>query len=138
MGTVKVTTDDFSIDEVCEGVLTPGTGGITVFLGVVRGTEDDRETSSMEVEAYHEMALRELESLRERAVSGFGLEDMSVIHRTGSLSPGENIVIIAAAGPHRDECFDAARFVIDEIKKVVPIWKKEISPKGERWVEGEH
>jgi molybdopterin synthase catalytic subunit len=138
MGSVRIITEDFSIDEVCKEIMTPGTGGIVTFLGVVRGEEGERRTISMEVESYMDMAERELGLLRERAMEEYGLEDMSIIHRVGSLSSGENIVIIAAAGPHRAECFDAARFIIDEIKRRVPIWKKEISPEGERWVEGEH
>jgi len=138
MGTVKITRDDFSIDKVCREIQTPGTGGIVTFLGVVRGEEGERRTTSMKVESYVEMAERELGSLREKAIDQYGLEDMSIIHRVGTLSAGENIVMISAAGPHREECFDAARFIIDEIKRAVPIWKKEISSEGERWVEGEH
>ncbi len=138
MGTVSITSDDFSIDQVVDSIETSRTGGIVTFTGIVREGEGERRTVSMRIETYQEMALTELESLRERAIREFSLEDMTVVHRIGVLSPGENILIIAAAGQHRSECFDAARFVIDEIKRTVPIWKKEISPEGERWAEGEH
>jgi len=138
MARVKVTKDDFSIDEACREITTSRTGGIVTFIGVVRGEDGDERTESIEIEAYEEMATKELESLREQAIRKYGLEDLSIIHRVGQLFPGDNIVLIVAAGAHRPECFEAARFIIERIKKLVPIWKRETSSSGKKWVEGEH
>jgi molybdopterin synthase catalytic subunit len=68
----------------------------------------------------------------------FGLEEVTIIHRVGSLSPGDNIVLIAVSSGHRKEAFAGAEYLIDELKKVVPLWKKEIFEDGELWVEGGH
>lgn len=133
MKRVEVTRNDFSIDEVCRALRTPGTGAIVTFLGVVRGA-GEREVVRLEFEAYIEMALEELSKLREEAIKRFGLEDLAIIHRIGPIDRGENIVLIAAAGSHRDECFEAARFTIDRLKQLVPVWKKEVFADGEEWV----
>lgn len=138
MARVRITKEDFSVEEVCREVRNTRTGGIVAFIGVVREEDESGRIDKIEIEVYEEMAIRELERLRERAIAEFGLEDMSIVHRVGHLSVGENIVLIVAAGAHRAECFDAARFVIDEMKKLVPIWKREFSASGERWVEGDH
>ena len=137
MEKVRVIQEDLSIQEVVDAVRDPRSGGIVTFLGTVRG-EDDRGTiDAMEVESYREMALEQLWDLRSRALEEYDLVDMAIVHRVGRLSPGENIVMIAAAGVHRDNAFAAARFVIDEIKRLVPIWKKELFSGQEHWVEEE-
>lgn len=138
MARVRITKEDFSIDEVCREVRNSRTGGTVAFIGVVREEDESGRIDKIEIEVYEEMAISELERLREKAIAEFGLEDMSIIHRVGCLAVGENIVLIVAAGAHRAECFAAARFVIDEMKKLVPIWKREFSASGERWVEGDH
>lgn len=137
MNRIELTERDFSIDEVCGALRTDGTGAIVTFLGVVRGAVE-RRVISLEFEAYREMAISEMEKLREEAIQRFGLEDLAIIHRLGTLDAGESIVLIAAVGGHRDECFKAARFTIDKLKDLVPIWKKEIFEDGEEWVEVRH
>ncbi|MFW5914802.1 MAG: molybdenum cofactor biosynthesis protein MoaE [Thermoplasmatota archaeon] len=137
MEKVRVMEEDFSIQKVVDSVRDPRSGGIVTFLGTVRGEDIRGRIDAMEVESYREMALEQLWDLRSRALDEYDLVDMAIIHRVGRLSPGENIVMIAAAGVHRENAFAAARFVIDEIKRLVPIWKKELFSDQEHWVEEE-
>ena len=89
----------------------------------------------MEIEVYPEMAEKQLEAIRGEAIEKFGVEDILVVHRYGDLKVGDNIVLVAVSAGHRAEAFDACRYVIDELKKRVPIWKREHTPSGARWVE---
>jgi len=107
-------------------------GAIVTFLGTVR----DDGIQMMEVEAFSEAAEAELELIRYEAMNRFGLTSVQVAHRTGRLAVGESIVAIVCSAPHRDEAFEGCRYVIDELKKRAPIWKKEWGENGERWVEG--
>jgi molybdopterin synthase catalytic subunit len=86
------------------------------------------------VEAFREVLLPELERIRDEAVSMYGLKSVEIIHRIGSLYVGENIVAIVCSACHRDEAFRGCRYIIEELKKRAPIWKKEIGKNGERWV----
>jgi len=135
---ILVTEDDFSVDDVLRKIRNERTGAVVSFVGVVREEDRGRKVRKMEMEAYRDMAERELSDLREKAMKKFGLEEVTIIHRVGSLSPGENIVLIAVAGGHRKEAFAGAEYLIDELKKVVPLWKKETFEDGEVWAEGGH
>ena len=88
----------------------------------------------MELESFREAALQELESIRGEAVGRFGLKSAEIVHRIGLLSVGDNIVAIVCSAAHRDEAFLGCRYIIEELKKRAPIWKKEIGENGERWV----
>ena len=135
---ILVTDDDFSVDEVLRKIRNKRTGAIVSFVGVVREDDSGRKIKMLEMETYKGMAEKELSDLRDKAMKKFNLEDVTIIHRVGSLSPGDNIVLIAVASGHRKEAFAGAEFLIDELKKVVPLWKKEILEDGEVWVEGGH
>jgi molybdopterin synthase catalytic subunit len=135
---ILVTEQDFSVDEVLRKIRSKRTGAIVSFVGVVREEDRGRKIKKMEMEAYKGMAERELSDLREKAMKKFGLEEVTIIHRVGSLSPGDNIVLIAVSSGHRKEAFAGAEYLIDELKKVVPLWKKETLEDGEVWVEGGH
>jgi molybdopterin synthase catalytic subunit len=89
----------------------------------------------MEIEVYPEMAEKQLEAIRGEAIKQFGVEDILVVHRYGDLHIGDNIVLVAVSAGHRAEAFTACRYVIDELKKRVPIWKREHTPSGAWWVE---
>lgn len=131
---ILVTESDFSVDEVLGRLRSDSTGAVAGFVGVVRGEDKGRRIVRMELEAYKGMAERELSDIRARAVERFGLEGAVIIHRVGSLAPGDNIVLVAASSAHRKEAFAGAEYMIDELKKTVPIWKKEILDTGEEWV----
>lgn len=134
---IKVTQEDFSVDRVLEEVRSEATGGIVSFLGVVRNESRGRTIERMEIEVYEEMARSQLEAIRGEAIQRFGVQEVHVIHRYGSLRVSDNVILIAVASGHRAEAFEACRYVIDELKKRVPIWKKEFTPDGEYWVEAE-
>jgi len=105
-------------------------GAVVSFLGTVR---DDR-IQGMEVESYREVALDSLERIRKEAMADFGLKSVDIIHRTGSLEVGDNIVLIVCTAPHRTAAFRGCEHILEEIKSQVPIWKKEIRGDGEKWV----
>lgn len=135
---VCITEKDFSVGDISKRIRTSRTGAVVTFTGVVREENPEGKVTALEFEAYKEMALREMIELKRSAMERFQLEEVAIIHRIGRIPAGENIVLIAVAGAHREECFTAAKYLIDELKKLVPIWKKELFEEGERWVEGSH
>ncbi len=136
---VRIQREDFDVAGALESIksASPAIGGIVAFLGVVRDFSQGEEVERLFFEYYPGMAERQLEELRAEAVERFGLTDLFLQHRHGELRPGENIVLIAAASEHRAAAFRAAEWCIAELKKRVPIWKKEYLVSGEVWVDGE-
>jgi molybdopterin synthase catalytic subunit len=132
---IRVTKDDFSVDEELRRLTPPSVGGIVTFIGVVRAESEGQRIDSMEIEVYPEMAKKQLQIIRGEAIKKFGVEEILIVHRYGNLMVGDNIVLIAVSAGHRDSAFDACRYVIDELKKRVPIWKRERTPTGACWVE---
>jgi len=106
-------------------------------VGTVRDTSKGRRISRMSIQVYEEMARSQLEAIRAEALEKYGVDQVAVVHRYGDLDVGDNIVYIGVAAGHRDEGFAACRYIIEELKRRVPIWKKEITPEGEVWVEGD-
>ena len=134
---IEVTMEDFSVDEILEGLRSKSMGALVTFVGVVRDNSGGRDVERIEIQVYEEMARRQLEEIREEALAKFGVEEIAIVHRYGSLEVSENIMMITVGGGHRAEAFDACRWVLETIKEKVPIWKKEITPEGDFWVEGE-
>ena len=134
---IDVTKEDFSVDEALERLRSRGMGALVTFVGVVRDSSRGKAVERIEIQVYEEMARRQLEEIREEAIDRFGVEEIAIIHRYGSLEVSDNIMMIAVGGGHRLEAFDACRWVLETIKEKVPIWKKEITPEGDFWVEGE-
>jgi molybdopterin synthase catalytic subunit len=114
----------------------PADGACVVFEGVVRDHARGRAVCSLEYQAYETMAGKKLEEIRARAMKEFAIRDLGIVHRLGVLAPGDCSVAIVVAAAHRAAAFDACRFAIEEIKKSVPIWKKEVYADGEAWIEG--
>jgi molybdopterin synthase catalytic subunit len=114
--------------------MNPACGGIDLFVGTVRDSTKGRKVLKLEFEAYEKMAISEMQKLSEMAMQRWPVQRVAIHHRTGILQVGEVAVIIAVAAAHRDAAFDACRFLIDTLKKTVPIWKKEIFEDGEVWV----
>jgi molybdopterin converting factor subunit 1 len=112
-------------------------GAAVVFEGVVRNQTRGRRTLYLEYEAYEEMALRQMEGLAEQAVKQFQVREVALVHRLGRLEIGEISVLIVVASAHRAAAFDACRWVIDTLKRTVPIWKKEYFEDGAVWADGE-
>jgi molybdopterin synthase catalytic subunit len=131
---IAIQTEDVDIGALIAAAKKQGTGAIVVFDGIVR----DDEITEMELEAYEDIAIQELEKIARDAADIFKLLHVDIIHRIGRLSVGENILIIVVSAGHRPEAYAGSRYIIEEIKKGVPIWKKELTKEGGRWVPGEH
>ena len=112
-------------------------GAALVFEGVVRNQSRGRKTRYLDYEAYEEMALQQMESLAAQALTQFQIRDVAIVHRLGHLEIGETSVLIAVASAHRAAGFDACRWLIDSLKRTVPIWKKEYFEDGAVWGDGE-
>jgi molybdopterin synthase catalytic subunit len=134
---VRVQREDFSIaDEIARiKTVSKRIGGIVTFLGTVRDFSRGKDVTKLEFEYYPGMAEKKLEEIRQLAKEKFDVIEVSVVHRYGELDIGENIVLVVAAAEHRRQAFEACRYVIDELKKHVPIWKKEHTSEGEVWIE---
>lgn len=112
-------------------------GAVVVFDGIVRDNSRGRRTLYLDYEAYEEMAARQMRQLAAEARDRFGVHRVTVVHRLGRLRVGETSVLIVAASAHRAQAFDACRWLIDTLKKTVPIWKKETFEDGAVWADGE-
>ena len=140
---LEVVDSDLDFNSVLEKLVQPTTGAACVFTGIVREKTtrgDAHDTAYLEYEAYQPMAdekLRQIASeIKERWPS---VEGVAIVQRVGHLDPGTPSVLVACTAAHRDTgVFEAARFGIDRLKEIVPIWKKEVGPDGEHWVEGEY
>lgn len=133
---IRVTPEVLSTEEAVRAVESPAAGAINVFLGVVRNNNLGRSVGYLEYDAYPEMAERVMRQLGEEAVERFGLEDCAILHRTGRLGIGETSLVVAISCGHRAESFEAGHWLVNEIKKKVPVWKKEVWDNGEAWIEG--
>ena len=136
---IRIQREDFDVAGALEGLKASSRsiGGIVVFIGAVRDVSQGEQVERLFFEYYPGMAEKQLSELRAEAIERFGLTDLCLQHRHGELLPGENIVLIIAASQHRAAAFRAAEWCIAELKKRVPIWKKEYLASGEVWVEGE-
>ena len=133
---VRIQLEDFSQDEEVRALKASSLrmGGIATFLGCARDFSEGRDVSEISFDAYDRMALPEMQKLRDEAIARFGLIDARIVHRLGVVRGGDNIVFIATGAEHRAPALDACRWIIDELKERVPIWKKETTPQGESWV----
>jgi molybdopterin synthase catalytic subunit len=112
-------------------------GAALLFLGVVRDHADGRAVTGMRYDAYEEMAREVLAAIAEEAAVRLGTDRVAVVHRYGELAVGEVSVAVAVSSPHREEAYEASRYVIEEIKKRLPVWKREHYRDGaDAWVEG--
>ena len=134
---VRIQKEDFSVDEEIKHVLkaSKSIGGVATFLGTGRDFSKGRDIELLSFEHYQGMAEKKLNELRDEILDNYDIIELSIIHRIGDIKPGENIVLIVAAAQHRAAAFDACRSCIDELKRVIPIWKKEITTEGDYWVE---
>jgi len=132
-----ITRDPIGGAAQLEKMKRPDDGAAIVFEGIVRNNTRGRRTLFLDYEAYEEMAVKELESLIVRALDQFQVRDAMIIHRLGRIEIGETSVLIVVASAHRAAAFDACRWLIDTLKRTVPIWKKEYFEDGAVWSDGE-
>jgi molybdopterin synthase catalytic subunit len=133
---VRLQAEAVSAEALLGAVAGPGAGAVALFLGTVREVNRGRRVRYLEYSAYVEMAEAELQRLAERTQQRFGATGIAVVHRLGRLDIGEVSVGVAVAAPHRTAAFEACRHLIEELKRTVPIWKKEVFEGGEVWIEG--
>lgn len=139
----ELTIEPIDINSVARRVVPPECGATVTLDGYARKFTKDktsgeiRETLYLEYEAYEEMALKEMQKLIDAAKGQFEISNVGIIHRTGRLEIGETSVLISVAAPHRRAAFEACEWLIKELKRTVPIWKKEVYSGGYTWIEGE-
>jgi molybdopterin synthase catalytic subunit len=127
----RLTHEPIDFVALTESVRSDRAGAVVLFLGTVRELTAGRQTIALDYDAYPEMALRKMQELVDAAQQRWPLTAVEVVHRLGHLELGDVSVAVAVGAPHRQQAFEAARFLIDEIKRVAPIWKKE------NWADGE-
>jgi molybdopterin synthase catalytic subunit len=134
---IEIIDGPINADELVAGMKAGADGAVCVFDGIVRDNTRGRQTLYLDYEAYREMALEQMRGLAAEAVTRFGVRDVAIVHRLGRLMVGETSVLIAVASAHRGAAFEACRWLIDSLKKTVPIWKKETFADGAVWADGE-
>jgi molybdopterin synthase catalytic subunit/molybdopterin converting factor small subunit len=134
---VYLTRETIDSAAVMEAIKAGPDGAVCVFDGIVRDNTRGRKTLYLDYEAYEEMALRQMQVLRSEAIEHKGVREVAIVHRLGRLEIGETSVLIVVASAHRGAAFEACRWVIDTLKKTVPIWKKEQFADGAVWADGE-
>ncbi len=137
MDFVELTTEPIDISSVARRVVPPECGATVTLDGYVRKFTKGRETLHLFYEAYEPMALKEMEKLIEQAKRDFEIANVGIVHRLGKLEIGETSVVISVAAPHRRAAFAACEWLIRELKRTVPIWKKEVYADGEVWIESD-
>ena len=135
---VRVQAQDFDIGHELRQLTAGRTdiGAVVTFTGIVRESGDTGQTATMSLEHYPGMTETELQCIEQEAGNRWPLQASLIVHRVGALTPGDNIVLVAAASAHRHAAFEAAMFLMDYLKSRAPFWKKEVSPSGDgTWVD---
>lgn len=121
---VKLQKEPIDISPLVESLKSPLSGSIVFFLGIPRRSEKDGSVESIKYSAYEEMAIRELKKIGEEALRRNGVLDVIIVHRVGTVTLEETSLFVGVSSAHREEGFDVAQWIVDEIKKIVPIWKE--------------
>jgi molybdopterin synthase catalytic subunit len=132
----RLTHDPIDANELVAAVWTPADGAICTFHGIVREDSRNRTVRYLEYDAYPAMAEKKMAEILDEVTAKWPKQRVAIVHRLGVVPLGAASVVIAVASPHRSESFEACRYVIDRVKEVVPIWKKEVFTDGEEWIEG--
>ena len=127
---IELTSEPIDTNSLLEEVTSPAAGAVVLFLGVTRGVTGNRETESLDYECYPEMATKKLRELEAQARQRWPIEGCAIVHRLGHLAVEEASVAVAVSSAHRRPAFEAGQWLIDTLKEVVPIWKKE------NWADG--
>jgi molybdopterin synthase catalytic subunit len=134
---IELTRERIDAEGIVKAMKAGEDGAVVVFDGIVRNNTRGRETLFLDYEAYDAMAVTQMQVLAAQAVEKFGVRDVCIVHRLGKLEVGETSVLIVVASAHRAAGFDACRWMIDTLKKTVPIWKKEHFADGAVWADGD-
>lgn len=133
---IRVTPERLDPEAAIEAVRRDEAGAVDLFLGVVRNENRGRAVDHLVYDAYPTMAEKTMRELAEAAAERFGLSGVAVLHRTGRLAIGETSLLVAVSAAHREATFEAGRWLVNEVKRRVPVWKKEVWADGEEWIEG--
>ena len=133
---VELTSEPLEPQKALDLVRNPDHGGLVLFLGTGRASSRGRKVLGLEYEAYSPMAQKRLQEIEEEMKRRWGPLEVAILHRLGRVEVGEIGVAIAVSAPNRRQAFAACRFAIDQLKKSVPLWKKEIFPDGWEWAKG--
>ena len=131
---IELTSGTLDPEQVTAKVRRDTNGAVVTFLGTTRDNFEGKTVLTLEYEAFDEMALKKLEEVRLELMAEFGLEQVAISHRIGTVGIGEISLVVAIGSPHRRAAFDACHKAVDRIKELVPIWKKEVYQDGSRWV----
>lgn len=131
---IKLTDQKLNLQECYEWIQDPSCGGISIFIGTVRDTTQQKKVNKLAFSAYNPMAIKEMQHIAAKAMKQFAIKKILIHHAEGLLTIGDIPVIIAVASAHRNAAFEACQFAIDTLKETVPIWKKEYFEDGEVWV----
>lgn len=123
-----------TVQQALDFVGSPESGGVVVFAGNVREQTAGKPVQKLVFECYESMAIAEMEKIARHTIAVMGINRIAILHITGEKLPGETVVVIAAAAPHRKAAFEACEYAIDTLKATVPIWKKEYFEDGATWV----
>jgi molybdopterin synthase catalytic subunit len=134
MKTIRLQNDPIDCAAFLSAIGTVEDGAVLTFIGTPRRDSAGRPVEHLFYEAYEGMALKEMEKIADEALATWPITDCLIVHRMGRVDPGQASILIAVSAHHRDEGFAALRFIIDTIKKTVPIWKKEVYTDGSEWV----
>ena len=139
----SITEEEIDLNVIVDKITLTATGAAAIFTGMVRGVTsrgDSRETVFLEYESYKPMAEAKMKQVAEEIRERWPvIQGIAIVQRIGRLYPRTPTVLIACSAAHRDTgVFDAARYGIDRLKEIVPVWKKEVGPAGEEWVEGDY
>ena len=132
----RLVREPIDLERLKDSLIRPEDGAVAIFEGIVRNHARGKAVRYLEYHAYESMALKKLEEIGTQAKREFAIRDIGILHRLGRLDHRECSVGIVVVAAHRGPAFDACRFAIDTLKKIVPIWKKEYYEDGEVWIEG--
>lgn len=131
---IKISSEEIDIEKMVSMISSEKNGAIVTFIGTVRNLNDGKDVTKIIYDAYMPMAEMEIEKIVKEAMEKFNIIDACVHHRIGEFYPRDIVVFIGVSSMHRQEAFDACRFIIDEIKEKVPIWKKEFYGNESKWL----
>jgi molybdopterin synthase catalytic subunit len=131
---IEITAQPIDIQKITEAATHKNAGAVNVFIGTVRNQTAGKAVVKLEYEAYEPMAISEIQKVIDAAREKWPVTGWAISHRVGTLVPGEVAVVVAISTPHRRDSFEACQFIIDTLKKTVPIWKKEFFQDGDQWV----
>ncbi len=131
---IAITDQPINTQEIIASVQADGAGAINVFIGTVRNQTQAKLVVQLDFEAFDSMAVKKMQEIADQASAKWPIQKVAVVHRKGSLQIGDAAVVIAVSTPHRKASFEACEYIIDTLKEVVPIWKKELFEDGAVWV----